>query len=174
MDTSALKVDETSLRLYNSVSKVLFFSNITIPAQYFNDPEVIQRVLNFIQGEFPGQTPVYQICYNCYVRHKKTGEEKFWTGSLFFTENSKADLFQPYKREVLKTRLSQLEEIAIFRASQGVANSMWEFGRLQSAIINLNCQVPANFKPLFDRGLAPGPFAHCGDFARKHVTFPLP
>jgi hypothetical protein len=179
MDASSLKADETCLRLDDSVSEVLFISNINIPARYFNNQEVIERVLDFIESEFSNQTPFYQICGTYYLRHKKTGEEKFWTGSFFPSRNlaagQLANLFQPYNREGLRTRLGQLDEIALSWAYIGGVDTVWLFDRPHSAIVNINCRVPALYRKLVERGLSPGQIDHHGGFfRRRHVTFALP
>jgi hypothetical protein len=179
MDASSLKVDETCLRLDDSVSEVLFISNINIPIQHFNDEEICERVLNFIDNEFVGQTPFYQICGTYFLKHKQTGEEKFWAGSFYPSRNLArgrlADLFEPYNRQVLQNRLGRLDELAASWAHLGGVDTVWAFDRPQSAIVNVNCRVPALYHRLLNRGLSPGQIDHHGGFfRRRHVTFPLP
>jgi hypothetical protein len=145
--------------------------------QYFNDPGVIRRVLDFVDSEFAGWHPSYEICGAYYLKHKATEEEKFWAGSFFSHRNAVAgrlpDLFKPYDRAGLEAQLWQLDRIAASWAYLGGEDTSWDFHGAVSAIVNLNCRVPIADRRLAIRGLVQN-IQYGAHFIRKHVTFQLP
>jgi hypothetical protein len=177
MDSSSLKVDATCLALDDSRWEVLFISNINIPLQYFNNPGVIERVLNFVDSEYRNLQPSYEICGAYYLKHKATEEEKFWSGSFFSHRNAVGarlpDLFRPYDRAGLETQLWQLDRIAASWAYLGGEDTAWEFHGAVAAIVNVNSRIAVDDQRLVRRGLAPRIHEGAG-FSRKHVTFELP
>ena len=178
MDSSSLKVDATCLKLDDSDWEVLYICNINIPTQYFNNSEVIERVLAFVDGEFAGVHPSYEICGTYYLKHKVTEEEKFWAGSFFSHRNAVEgrlpDLFTPYDRAELEAKLLRLDQIAASWAYLGGEDTDWDFEGAVSAIVNLNCRLPINDNRLVNRGLVQNIHDGGGGFSRKHVTFELP
>jgi hypothetical protein len=174
MDSSSLKVDATCLLFDQAESGALYICNINIPTQYFNDPDVWERVLNFIDTEFQDHNPSYEICGTYFLKHKETEEEKFWAGSFFSHRNTVGgrlpDLFKPYNREELEAQLRRLDEIAASWAYLGGEDTAWDFHGAVSAIINVNCSVQLNSRNIANRGFT----NFLGHVRRKHVTFPLP
>jgi hypothetical protein len=169
MDPSSLKVDATFL-LDDSKNSGVYICNINIPVRYFEDESVRQRVHAFIEAEFNGVQPTFQICGSYYLKHKRTDEEKFWAGSFTPKGNLAPgripELFTPYTRTNLQDKLVRLTDISTTWAYFGSADTEWVYHRPNSAIININAQVPVQFNSLLVRGLT--------SLHRKHVCFELP
>lgn len=179
---NTLKVDQACLKLPN---KAIFISNINIPDQYLDSPElpnVVQRIQQFIASDYIGVPNVqFQVCASYKLVHTTSGATRHFHGSFMPGGNQSNVLltFRPvtetFRDEILEVCQRQIVQFTLLHYN---VDTNWVFDSLTSIIISVQALMPLSHTTLFNRGFV-GRSGHgfrrnATKLRRHQTTFPLP
>lgn len=133
----------------------IFVTNVDIPTATFGEPDLLERLRNFLSGEYNPDLAVYfEVSATYTLVHRDSGETRRWVGSFSpqqtytLTPNlTFPSAFYPVVRPLLnlRTLTRQLEQL--------IPNTVWIVDEVRSLILHVSARVPRTYPRLIAKGL---------------------
>jgi len=141
-----------------SISKTdyILVTNINIPPVYFNQPNLIQLLVDFIRREYltDFETTLFELSGAYNLKNTTTGHTRTWVGSFSPKQQYTLTPIQNFGRAFEDTLRPFLDLIHLNQScSNLVGESVWKFDSLISLIINVQARVSVHHPTIIRRGL---------------------
>lgn len=175
---AAINVHQTTLAYENSY---IFVSNVRIPPVFFRDPNIAQRIYQFVNQEYyPNEvTPQFEITAAYTLIHRESAARRKWVGSFSPQQNFSLTSMHLFKDTFFQVITPLLDIGHLSRQiDQLVPNTDWTLDEVEALIVNVSAVVPSNYPRLVQRGLisqyAGGGGGRGSRRQRKVKSFDLP
>lgn len=142
-----------------SISKTeyILVTNINIPPVFFNKPNLIQLLVDFVKREYLAdfERAVFELSAAYTLKHDTSGHTRTWVGSFSPKQAFALTPILLFERAFEETLLPFLDAAyASQTCGNLVGESVWKFDSLISLIVNVQAPVSIHHLTVARRGLA--------------------